>query len=88
LEKDRIVAGHVTIDKILNAMGYSKRINQKMPRTGEPHPDRNARFEYINTTAAAFLETGGPVISVDTKKKENIGNFKNNGSEYRPKKQP
>jgi hypothetical protein len=88
LEKDRIVVGHVIIGKILNAMGYSKQINQKMLQTGEPHPNRNAQFEYINTTAAAFLETGDPVISVDTKKKENIGNFKNNGSEYRPKKQP
>ena len=88
LEKDRIFVGYVTIGKILGAMGYSKQINQKMLQTGEPHPDRNAQFEYINATAAAFLETGDPVISVDTKKKENIGNFKNDGGEYRAKKQP
>jgi hypothetical protein len=55
---------------------------------GEPHPDRNVQFEYINTTAVAFLESGAPVISVDTKKKGKVGNFKNGGSEYRPKNQP
>ena len=88
LEKDSIYVGHVTIGKILDAMGYSKQINQKMQQIGEPHPDRNAQFEYINETAAVFLEAGEPVISVDTKKKEKIGNFKNNGSEYRPKNQP
>jgi hypothetical protein len=67
LEKDSIFVGYVTIGKKLGAMGYSKQINQKMLQTGEPHPDRNAQFEYINATAAAFLETGAPVISVDTK---------------------
>jgi hypothetical protein len=88
LEKDHIFAGHVTIGKILDAMGYSKQVNQKMLQAGKPHSDRNAQFEYINATAAAFLKRGEPVISVDTKKKEKIGNFKNDGSEYRPKKQP
>ena len=88
LESGNIFAGHVTIGKILGVMGYSKQTNQKMLQTGEPHPDRNAQFEYINATATAFLETGGPVVSVDTKKKEKIGNFKNDGGEYRVKKQP
>ena len=88
LEKDSIYVGHVTVGKILGAMGYSKQANQKMQQIGEPHPDRNAQFEYINGVAAVFLEAGEPVISVDTKKKEKIGNFKSNGSEYRPKKQP
>jgi hypothetical protein len=88
LEKDNIYVGYVTVGKILNAMGYSKQVNQKMQQIGEPHPDRNVQFEYINGTAAAFLKAGYPVISVDTKKKEKIGNFKNNGSEYRLKKQP
>jgi hypothetical protein len=88
LEKGRILVRHVTIGKILDVMGYSKQINQKMRQVGEPHPNRNAQFEYINATAAAFLERGDPVVSVDTKKKENIGNFKNNDSEYRPQKQP
>jgi len=88
LEKDNIYIGHVTVGKILDAMGYSKQVNQKNLQFGEPHPDRNAQFEYINSTAASYIESGIPVISVDTKKKEMIGNFKNNGSEYRPGKQP
>ena len=87
LEKDSIFVGYVTIGKILDAMGYSKQTNQKMLQIGEPHPNRNAQFEYINATAAAFLETGDPVVSVDTKKKEKIGNFKNEGGEYRVKNQ-
>jgi hypothetical protein len=69
-------------------MGYSKQANQKLLQVDEPHPDRNAQFGHINETAADYLRVGNPVISVDTKKKENIGNFKNNGSEYRPEKQP
>jgi hypothetical protein len=88
LGKCSIGVGHVTGGKILDAMGYSKQANQKMLQVGEPHPDRNAQFEHINKTAAAFLKAGSPVVSVDTKKKEKIGNFKNDGSEYRPKKQP
>jgi hypothetical protein len=59
-----------------------------MLQVGETHPDRNAQFEHINTTAAEYIETGDPVISVDTKKKENIGNFKKNGQEYCRKKAP
>ncbi|MDR1604434.1 MAG: ISAzo13 family transposase [Gracilibacteraceae bacterium] len=64
LEKIDIFVGHVTIGKILAAMGYSKQVNQKM-QVGDPYPDRNARFEYINETAAVFLEKGDPVIFVD-----------------------
>ena len=88
LEKENIVVGHVTIGKILEAMGYSKQVNQKLLQVDEPHPDRNAQFEHINETATRFLRTDDPVISVDTKKKENIGNFLNAGNEYRPEKQP
>jgi hypothetical protein len=69
-------------------MGYSKQANQKMLQIGEPHPDRNAQFEYINARAKEFIAAGEPVISVDTKKKENIGNFKNPGAEYRKAKDP
>ena len=88
LEKEDVIVGHVTIGKILEAMGYSKQANQKLLQVDEPHPDRNAQFEHINETAARFLKARDPVISVDTKKKENIGNFINAGNEYRPKKQP
>jgi hypothetical protein len=56
---------HETVGKILQAMGYSKQANQKMPQVGETHPDRNARFEHINSIAAEYIETGDPVISLD-----------------------
>ena len=69
-------------------MGYSKQVNQKMLQVGEPSPDRDEQFGIINDLAKQYLEAGDPVISVDTKKKENIGNFKNNGAEYRKTKDP
>ena len=72
-----------SIGTILDKLGYSKQTNQKMLQVGEPHPDRNQQFEFINSKATRFLKQGLPVISVDTKKKESIGNFKNNGQEYR-----
>ena len=57
-------------------------------REGSKHIDRDAQFQYINAQAKAFLATNDPVISVDTKKKEPVGNFKNNGREWRPKGSP
>jgi hypothetical protein len=69
-------------------MGYSRQANQKMLQLGEAHPDRDAQFKFIGTKAKEFLDRGEPVISVDTKKKENIGNFKNPGTEYRRNKDP
>jgi hypothetical protein len=83
-----IDASHVTIGSILEDLGYSKQANQKMQQIGKPHPDRNAQFEFINKKAKAFIDAHEPVISVDTKKKENIGNFKNPGQEYRKSKDP
>jgi hypothetical protein len=80
-----IKISYVTVGTILKAMGYSKQGNMKMIQVGEPHPDRNAQFQFINDKAAEFIAAGKPVISVDTKKKELIGNFKNNGQEYRKK---
>ena len=77
-----------SVGSILEKLGYSKQTNQKMLQVGEPHPDRNQQFEFINNKAARFLKQGLPVISVDTKKKENIGNFKNNGLEYRKSGDP
>ena len=88
LVEHQIYVSHSTVAVILTELGYSLQSNQKMLQKGEPHPDRNAQFEHINTTAKKFLEDGQPVISVDTKKKENIGNFKNNGQEYRKTKDP
>ena len=83
-----ILVSYKTIGKILDSMDYSKQANQKMLQVGDPHPDRNAQFEHINDTAVKYLKAGDPVISVDTKKKEKIGNFKNDGQEYRQKKEP
>ena len=88
LGRKGIKIGRTAIAKILDSMDYSRQQNQKMEQVGEPHPDRNAQFEHINKTAAIYLKEGIPVISVDTKKKENIGNFKNAGTEYRNKNDP
>ncbi|MCL2087842.1 MAG: ISAzo13 family transposase [Oscillospiraceae bacterium] len=88
LNKRNIKIGRTAIAKVLDSMDYSRQQNQKMQQVGTPHPDRNAQFEHINKTAAKYLEAGDPVISVDTKKKENIGNFANKGTEYRNKKDP
>jgi len=79
---------HTTVGKILESMGYSKQTNQKMLQVGETRPDRNSQFEHINQTAQNYLAKGIPVISVDTKKKELIGDFKNPGREYRTKSNP
>jgi len=75
------------VGDLLRGMGYSLQANSKT-REGDQHIDRNAQFEYINTQAKAFLTANEPVISVDTKKKELVGNFKNNGREWRPKGRP
>jgi transposase len=88
LGKQGIKVSYKTVGKILETMGYSKQQNQKMLQADETHPDRNAQFEHINKTASEYIKAGDPVISVDTKKKENIGNFKNNGAEYRKAKDP
>ena len=72
---------------LLHEMEYSLQANQKT-REGEDHPDRNDQFLSINDHGKRFLHSGQPVISVDTKKKENLGNFSNKGREYRPKKSP
>jgi len=87
-EEYNITASHVTIGSILEDMGYSKQANQKMLQVGKPHPDRNEQFEFINGKAKEYIKAGEPVISVDTKKKECIGNFKNPGQEYRRNKEP
>jgi transposase len=72
-----------TVGRLLHELGYSLQSVRKS-REGTSHPDRNAQFEHINTTAGTFLRTAQPVISVDTKKKELVGDFKNAGQEWRP----
>jgi Rhodopirellula transposase DDE domain len=76
-----------TVRKELVKLGFSRQSNRKADE-GSNHPDRNAQFEYINAKAVAAQAQQQPVISVDTKKKELIGNFKNVGTDYRPKGNP
>ena len=68
-------------------LGFSRQHNRKADE-GSRHPDRNAQFEHINAKVIAAQAAGQPVISVDTKKKELVGNFKNGGTDYRPKGNP
>ena len=86
--KYKIKVSYRTVSTLLEKLGYSKQSNRKMMQIGEPSPNRNEQFEYINNKVKEFIDAGDPVISVDTKKKENVGNFKNNGQEYRKKKDP
>jgi hypothetical protein len=76
-----------TVDKELARLGFSRQRNRKTDE-GSRHPDRNAQFEHINARVIAAQAAGQPVISVDTKKKELVGNFRNAGSDYRPKGNP
>ena len=76
-----------TVRTELVKLGFSRQSNRKADE-GSKHPDRNAQFEYINAKVIAAQAQQQPVISVDTKKKELIGNFKNGGTDYRPKGDP
>ena len=77
----------VTVGRCLVEMGYTLQSNVKT-REGKQHPDRDAQFHYLNRQVKTFLRTGDPVISVDTKKKELVGSFKNAGRTWRPKGKP
>lgn len=76
-----------TIYSLLRQLQYSMQSNRKT-REGSCHPDRNGQFEYINAKVMELQQHGQPVVSVDTKKKELIGDFKNGGQEWRPKGNP
>ena len=78
---------HQTVAALLDDLGYSLQSNQKT-KEGSAHPDRDAQFRYIHGRVEAFQRRGQPVVSVDTKKKELIGDFKNNGQAWRPKGDP
>jgi hypothetical protein len=81
MEKLGYWLSHTTISRLLEKLGYSLKANEKR-LAGSQHPDRNRQFEYITAQKAAFRAEGLPIISVDTKKKELIGNFKNPGQEW------
>ena len=78
---------HKLVGRLLNTLGFSLQANSKT-REGANHPDRNAQFEHINAQINTFQADGQPTISVDTKKKELVGDFKNGGRELRPKGDP
>jgi Rhodopirellula transposase DDE domain len=79
--------GYRTVAWLLHEAGYSLQANRKT-REGNQHPDRNAQFEFINVQAMRFQKRRQPVISVDTKKKELVGDFKNGGREWHPEGEP
>ncbi len=76
-----------TVGKLLRQLGFRRQTNRKAEEGGS-HADRDAQFEHINARVLEFQAAGHPVISVDTKKKELIGNYRNSGSDYQPKGQP
>jgi hypothetical protein len=79
--------GHTLIGELLHKLGYTLQSNRKT-REGTNHPDRDAQFHYINDPVKVALSAGEPAVSVDTKKKELVGDFKNGGREWRPKGSP
>jgi Rhodopirellula transposase DDE domain len=91
LAAELVAMGHSisanSVGKLLPQIGFSRQVNRKADE-GANHPDRNAQFEYINAEVLAAQAAGQPVISVDTKKKELVGNYRNTGSDYRPKGDP
>jgi transposase len=91
LAKELTAQGHPvgssTVRHLLKAAGYSLQANRKT-REGQSHPDRDAQFRHINRRVKAQQRPGQPAISVDTKKKETLGNLKNAGAEWRPKGRP
>ncbi len=87
LRSQGFFVSHTSVGNLLKKMGYSLQGNQKTLE-GSSHPDRNAQFEFINKLTGEAMHAGQPVISVDTKKKELVGQYKNNGKELRPQGKP
>ena len=78
---------HTKVGELLRSLGYSLQANRKT-REGTHHPDRDRQFEYLNNTVGTALAEGQPAISVDTKKKELVGDFKNASRTWRPQGEP
>jgi transposase len=87
LERMKHQVSHQVVADLLHALGYSLQANRKT-KEGASHPDRNAQFEHLNGKVKWAMQRRQPVISVDTKKKELVGDFKNNGREWRPQGRP
>lgn len=87
LKSQGFSVSHRLVAELLHELGYSLQANRKTDE-GKQHPDRNLQFEFINLLVEENLKIGNPVISVDAKKKELVGNFKNGGREWHPKGKP
>jgi len=87
LSRQRHPVSHTKVAQLLHDLGYSLQSNRKTEE-GEDHPDRDAQFRYINTKVKRALAKGLPVVSVDTKKKELVGNYANRGEQWLPEKTP
>ncbi|MBI2433791.1 MAG: ISAzo13 family transposase [Candidatus Hydrogenedentes bacterium] len=87
LTRQKHPISHVKVAQLLHEQGYSLQSNRKTEEGGD-HPDRDAQFRYINTQVKGALAKGTPVISVDTKKKELIGDYENGGRQWLPAKKP
>ena len=87
LQRQGHEVSHMTVARLLAELDYRLQANRKT-REGASHPDRDAQFHYINRKVEAFQRRGQPAISVDTKKRELVGDFKNPGREWRPQGQP
>lgn len=87
LSRQRHPISHTKVAQLLHDLGYSLQSNRKTEE-GEDHPDRDAQFRYINTKVKRALAKGAPVVSVDTKKKELVGNYANRGEQWLPEKTP
>jgi hypothetical protein len=87
LSRQRHPISHTKVAQLLRDLGYSLQSNRKTEE-GEDHPDRDAQFRYINTKVKQALAKGAPVVSVDTKKKELVGNYANGGEQWLPEKMP
>lgn len=88
LTKEGYPVSHMTVHSMLNEMGYSMQGNRKAIEGNSQHPDRNEQFLIINQKVNEFQDKELPVISIDTKKKELVGNYMNDGREYSPKGEP
>jgi hypothetical protein len=87
LGREGYQVSHTLVDQLLHEAGYSLQANRKT-KEGTSHPDRNAQFTHINRRVQRQLSVRQPVISVDTKKKELVGDFRNSGQEWRPQGEP
>ena len=87
LSRQKHSISHTKVAQLLHDLGYSLQSNRKTEE-GQDHPDRDAQFRHINTQVKRALAKGAPVVSVDTKKKERVGNYANGGEQWLPEKMP